>query len=48
MAIVQGIFNFISQGILQNPPVLLGLIAMIGLIVQKKPFAEIVNCKRNI
>lgn len=43
MAIVQGIFNFISQGILQNPPVLLGLIAMIGLIVQKKPFAEIVK-----
>lgn len=43
MNVGQNILNFISQSILQNPPVLLGLIAMIGLIVQKKPFAEIVK-----
>lgn len=43
MNIWQNILNFISQSILQNPPVLLGLIAMIGLIVEKKPFAEIVK-----
>ncbi|MGX7196773.1 PTS ascorbate transporter subunit IIC [Enterococcus olivae] len=35
--------NFITDHILKNPPVLLGLIAMIGLIVQRKPFAEIVK-----
>lgn len=34
---------FITDYILKNPPVLLGLIAMLGLIVQKKPFAEIIK-----
>lgn len=37
------VLNFITTYILQNPPVLLGLVAMIGLIVQKKGFAEIVK-----
>lgn len=37
------ILKFISNNILQDPPVLLGLIAMLGLIVQKKPIAEIVK-----
>lgn len=35
--------NFFSDYILKNPPVLLGLIAMIGLVLQRKPFAEIVK-----
>lgn len=43
MNVGQSILNFISTSILQNPPVLLGLIAMIGLIAQKKPFAEIIK-----
>lgn len=43
MNVWQSILNFISQSILQNPPVLLGLVAMIGLIVQRKPFAEIIK-----
>lgn len=37
------VLKFISNNILQDPPVLLGLIAMLGLIVQKKPVAEIVK-----
>lgn len=43
MDVVKGIIDFILNNILQDPPVLLGLIAMIGLIVQKKPVAEIVK-----
>lgn len=35
--------SFITDYILKNPPVLLGLIAMIGLILQRKPFAEIIK-----
>ncbi|WPC18390.1 PTS ascorbate transporter subunit IIC [Pediococcus inopinatus] len=35
--------DFILNNILQDPPVLLGLIAMIGLIVQKKQIAEIIK-----
>lgn len=35
--------SFVTDHILKNPPVLLGLIAMIGLIVQRKPFAEVVK-----
>lgn len=35
--------SFITDHILKNPPVLLGLIAMLGLIVQRKPFSEIVK-----
>lgn len=38
-----GILNFISNNILQDPPVLIALIAMIGLIVQKKPIGEIIK-----
>lgn len=35
--------DFITNQILKNPPVLLGLIAMIGLLLQRKPIAEIVK-----
>lgn len=35
--------NFITTYILRNPPVLLGLIAMLGLILQKKSFAEVIK-----
>ncbi|GAA3011370.1 PTS ascorbate transporter subunit IIC [Tetragenococcus solitarius] len=35
--------NFVTDYILKNPPVLLGLIAMLGLAVQKKPFSEIIK-----
>jgi len=35
--------NFITTNILRNPPVLLGLIAAIGLIVQRKKAADIVK-----
>lgn len=37
--------DFITTNILRNPPVLLGLIAMLGLILQKKAIYG--NCKRN-
>ncbi|MDL0420291.1 PTS ascorbate transporter subunit IIC [Caldibacillus thermoamylovorans] len=35
--------DFITSNILRNPPVLLGLIAAIGLIVQKKNIADIIK-----
>ncbi|MBO0453288.1 MULTISPECIES: PTS ascorbate transporter subunit IIC [Enterococcus] len=35
--------NFITDHILKNPPVLLGLIAMIGLLVQRKSISEIIK-----
>lgn len=35
--------DFITNFILKNPPVLLGLIAMLGLIIQKKSFSEIIK-----
>lgn len=35
--------DFITTNILRNPPVLLGLIAMLGLILQKKEFTEVVK-----
>lgn len=38
-----GILNFISNNILQDPPILIGIIAMIGLIVQKKGIGEIIK-----
>jgi len=34
---------FITENILKNPPVLLGIIAMIGLIIQRKTFSEVVK-----
>lgn len=37
------VLDFIKTSILQNPPVLMGLIAMIGLIVQKKSISEIIK-----
>lgn len=43
MGFLKDIMDFILNNILQDPPVLLGLIAMIGLIVQKKPIAEIIK-----
>ena len=35
--------DFITNQILKNPPVLLGLIAMIGLLLQRKPIAEVIK-----
>lgn len=35
--------SFITDHILKNPPVLLGLIAMIGLLVQRKSISEIIK-----
>ncbi|CAJ2236967.1 PTS ascorbate transporter subunit IIC [Companilactobacillus paralimentarius] len=35
--------NWIATNILQNPPILLGLIAALGLAIQKKPFADIIK-----
>lgn len=35
--------DFITDHILKNPPVLLGLIAMIGLVVQRKSISEIIK-----
>ena len=35
--------DFITEHILKNPPVLLGLIALIGLLIQRKPFAEVIK-----
>lgn len=34
---------FIAENILKNPPVLLGIIAMIGLIIQRETFSEVVK-----
>jgi len=36
-------FDFITSNILRNPPILLGLIAMIGLILQGKKIEEIIK-----
>lgn len=35
--------DFVTDHILKNPPVLLGLIAMVGLVLQRKAFSEIVK-----
>lgn len=35
--------NFITQNILRNPPVLLGLIALIGLLLQKKSASDVIK-----
>ncbi|MDO1605866.1 PTS ascorbate transporter subunit IIC [Lactobacillus sp. YT155] len=35
--------DFITENILKNPPILLGLIAMIGLLLQRKPFSETIK-----
>lgn len=35
--------QFIIQNIIQNPPILLGLIAALGLIIQRKPIADVVK-----
>ncbi|WP_440894720.1 PTS ascorbate transporter subunit IIC [Amphibacillus sp. Q70] len=35
--------TFITENILRNPPILLGLIAMIGLLVQRKNIADVVK-----
>ncbi|MDT2596931.1 PTS ascorbate transporter subunit IIC [Enterococcus dongliensis] len=35
--------SFITDHILKNPPVLLGLIAMIGLVIQRKSISEIIK-----
>lgn len=40
---MQGILQFITDHILRNPPVLLGLVAAIGLIVQRKNVADIIK-----
>lgn len=38
-----GILEFLTNNILRNPPVLLGLIAALGLIVQRKKIADIIK-----
>ena len=43
MEILQGIWDFIIANIFRNPPVLLGLVAMLGLILQRKNIAEIIK-----
>lgn len=40
---MQGILDFMADYILRNPPILLGLIAAIGLIVQRKNIADIIK-----
>lgn len=35
--------SFFTNYILKNPPVLLGLIAMLGLVIQRKSFSEIIK-----
>lgn len=40
---MQGILDFLTDYILRNPPVLLGIIAAIGLIVQRKNIADIIK-----
>src|SRR5690554_4501305 len=35
--------NFIIENIIQNPPILLGLVAAIGLLILKKPIAEVIK-----
>ncbi len=37
------VLNFITDNILRNPPILLGLIALLGLIIQRKPVADVVK-----
>jgi len=34
---------FIAENILKNPPVLLGIIAMIGLVIQRKTLSEVIK-----
>lgn len=43
MDILKAILDFISNNILQDPPILLGLIAMVGLIIQQKSGSEIIK-----
>ncbi|MGV3489144.1 MAG: PTS ascorbate transporter subunit IIC [Tuberibacillus sp.] len=38
-----GVLDFLTANILRNPPVLLGIIAAIGLIVQRKNIADIIK-----
>ncbi len=38
-----GIFNFLMFDVLSEPAVLVGLIALIGLIAQKKPVTECIK-----
>lgn len=40
---MQAVLGFLTDYILRNPPVLLGLIAAIGLIIQKKNIADIIK-----
>ena len=35
--------SFIIENIIQNPPILLGLVAAIGLLILKKPIAEVIK-----
>lgn len=40
---MQTVLDFITDYILRNPPVLLGLIAALGLVIQRKPIADIIK-----
>lgn len=35
--------QFFIENIIQNPPILLGIIAMIGLLIQRKPIADVIK-----
>ena len=43
MSVFTSIVNFITTYIFNQPFILLGLVAMVGLIVQRKPFQEVVT-----
>ena len=43
MEVLTGIVNFITTYIFNQPFILLGLVAMVGLILQKKPLQDIIT-----
>ena len=42
MEVLSGIVNFITTYIFNQPFILLSLVAMLGLILQKKPLQDII------
>lgn len=40
---MNAILDFITNNILRNPPILLGIIAMLGLLLQKKNIADVIK-----
>ena len=43
MQIIINIFNFIADEILSNYSIILGLVALVGLLLQKKPFPNVIS-----